>query len=430
MKLVLSFYGKEKMFCYSPWIYLQVLQNGQLSPCCFANPGLVYDQNQKEITLADFPKTEEILNSKTYKDLRKSMMNNEFPAACGFCQTIEISNGQSPRKALLDGLTKYIDQNELLLNTQPDGELRNPKVKYLELKLDNICNLKCRICGPHYSSSWQFDASQILANGFNIENNQKFSTEKNHSTQLSNSKQFIDWVNSKSDSLLNLQITGGEPFLSPNNEIIIDQLIEKGYSSRINLIFTSNGTIFPFQLLRKFKMFKGVNIFLSIDGINKRFEYQRWPAKWTEVNENVLRWAAEIGNSVAKVTLQPTISIYNIACIHELLEWYIEKPATLEWPKHLNYVASPSYLSPTIINEFHKKKIQTNIQNLRMIYLNYQHPQQNRIVSWIDSIENLLNSNNDASKFDEFIKFNSMLDKIRKISYTDYLDPLTCNIIG
>ena len=46
----------------------------------------------------------------------------------------------------------YVDY--ITETTKEDGELSDFKMKYMDIRFSNLCNMKCRSCGPSCSSQW------------------------------------------------------------------------------------------------------------------------------------------------------------------------------------------------------------------------------------------------------------------------------------
>jgi hypothetical protein len=68
------------------------------------------------------------------------------------------------------------------------------------------------------------------------------------------------------------------------------------------------------------KQFQLVQVDFSIDDIGERFEYQRYPAKWNEVTDN-LQWYIDNAPHNCMFAVNTTVSILNQANIPNLLEW-------------------------------------------------------------------------------------------------------------
>jgi len=65
------------------------------------------------------------------------MLTQQYPSACEGCYKIEQYGGKSRR----------ITENNRWEN------IEKPKLEFLDIRLSNLCNLKCLMCYPDSSSS-------------------------------------------------------------------------------------------------------------------------------------------------------------------------------------------------------------------------------------------------------------------------------------
>jgi glutamate-1-semialdehyde 2,1-aminomutase len=131
-------------FCVLPWISLEASPIGTVRPCCLAEKEIQDNHGNKfELSTADF---KSIQDSDYMKDLRTEFLIGHLPETCSKCWAVEDSGGTSKRMHTLDRL-KHIDMGE---NWTQDAK----PLMFLDLKLGNICNLKCRICGSWSSSQY------------------------------------------------------------------------------------------------------------------------------------------------------------------------------------------------------------------------------------------------------------------------------------
>src|SRR5690606_13403091 len=70
--------------------------------------------------------------------IRKQMIQGKVPAECSGCFALEKSGCSSPR-------------HDYLRRFPIDPDHTNPTIRYLDLTVDNDCNLECVMCSPVYS---------------------------------------------------------------------------------------------------------------------------------------------------------------------------------------------------------------------------------------------------------------------------------------
>lgn len=171
------------------------------------------------------------------------------------------------------------------------------------------CNLACVVCGPGASSKWRSE----LGMG-------KYSDEE---YELVADEIFVeiddyDWFN-----LEHVTFTGGEPMLNQSTLLILKKL-----NPECNVHFHSNGTQRPSNdYLIEFAKFKSFDITFSIDDVEEQFEYLRWPAKWSEVIENIL-WCRENCPLNVRFEFNSVVSKLNASTHHRVGEWVQEHFST------------------------------------------------------------------------------------------------------
>ena len=131
-------------FCVLPWISLEASPIGTVRPCCLAEEEILdNDGNKFQLISADF---KHIQDSDYMRDLRTDFLMGDRPDTCVKCWAVEDAGGTSKRQHTLNRL-KHMSMGESW--TQDAKPLM-----FLDLKLGNICNLKCRICGSWSSSQF------------------------------------------------------------------------------------------------------------------------------------------------------------------------------------------------------------------------------------------------------------------------------------
>lgn len=78
--------------------------------------------------------------------LRQQFLAQERPATCQRCWNEEDAGRTSKRMHTLNRLQHMIQDESWDSQAKP--------LQFLDLKLGNICNLKCRICGSWSSSTF------------------------------------------------------------------------------------------------------------------------------------------------------------------------------------------------------------------------------------------------------------------------------------
>lgn len=295
-------------FCVLPWISLEASPVGTVRPCCLAQEEIVdNDGNKFELSTADFA---DIQNSEYMRELRGDFLFGHQPDTCNKCWAVEDAGGTSKRMHTIDRL-KHIDMgNSWTQDAKP--------LMFLDLKLGNICNLKCRICGSWSSS--QFATEEL-----------KFVKDKKTSFHYQMLKAGAwprenDHFWSEIDGCLNdiryIEFTGGEPFLIQEHFDMLAGIVQRGIAGQVEIHYNTNGTVYPEQAEAIWKHFKCVEIAFSIDDIGSRFEYQRTNAEWAEVCANLDRFRdlKEIHSNI-RLQICTTVNVFNVYYINQVASW-------------------------------------------------------------------------------------------------------------
>ncbi len=321
-----------KYFCPMAWNGLFIGASQEYRPCCKFSRSLLDASGP-----LTFPSTQpdETWDTHNRVMLQKQILNNEKPKECIACWREEAGGRLSLRKAVIQCMTEVDNFEDFL-----EHEKTN---KSLFVTLGNKCNLKCRICGPHSSSLWEKEMSE--------HEKIPFEQSKQKNARVASLVESLKHTAHKANYI---ELVGGETFLSKDFFSFIDYLNDEGLSKNLELKCVSNGTIFPENRLHHFEKFKRFVICLSIDDIYERFNYQRYPANWENVQENLFKFSNWV-NSQPNLTLEIicTISIFNIYHICETLIWFQDQ----NFNPYFNLVHYPNHFSVIYLDKNTKKKI-------------------------------------------------------------------------
>jgi pyruvate-formate lyase-activating enzyme len=245
--------------------------------------------------------------------LREEFLAGEQPKTCRRCWAEERSGRTSKRMHTLDRLKHMIDDSEWTTDAKP--------LMFLDLKLGNICNLKCRICGSWSSS--QFATEELQALSDPAEKRSSF-----HYTMLKDgawprtSELFWQELDTVISEVRYIEFTGGEPFMIKEHFDLLRKLVERGHSDQIEIHYNTNGTQYPEEAEAVWSHFKHVEIAFSIDDVGSRFEYQRTNAQWSEVCTNIERFK-DLRSRHSNITLQVccTVSVFNVMYLEHVAAW-------------------------------------------------------------------------------------------------------------
>jgi len=283
---------------------------------------------------------------------------------------------------------------------------------YLDLRLGNLCNLKCRMCVSEWSSQI---ASEIIENP----NEDWKDTPKQKIIELDDDAwQLLEqWI----PHVRRVFMTGGEPTIIKRNLEYIEKIIGSGRSKEVELIFTTNATNVNQNFIEIGKQFKSVSYNVSVDAVGELATYIRYPSDWRTI-ENNLR---NIGHGVSFNT---TIQWLNMTRLNEIFD-YIENCGIPFGGIWFQLVTDPAYLDPIHAPRFMKEKCINDIDNfLNRPFLQdekYQNILYGELKRSLIQTKEFLTNNIDQVKYvDEFLKRMEILDRIRGQKLFDVLPEL------
>jgi MoaA/NifB/PqqE/SkfB family radical SAM enzyme len=318
-------------FCVLPWIHLATRPNGDMRICCVANAsgantgdysvGLVKKENGQPANFGtDLPT--EAFNNDYMKSVRKTMLAGEVPASCTKCFDEEQQGIVSKRiwetgSWHLDG----VDIPELISQTEEDGSVPY-KLQYLDLRLGHTCNLKCIMCSPHDSSLWVGEHKKV----FPIFQSSLVKKQMSwQGTEFDNkwheNPKFWEEVYDQIPNIKQLYFAGGEPLLIKEHRVFLEEIIKRGYADKISLRYNTNGTLISEEIIEVWKHFRKVKVGVSLDGIEDRGHYIRFPLDWKTVEANLLRLEDTPAN--IQTTIACAVQILNIKHIPDFIKWKV-----------------------------------------------------------------------------------------------------------
>lgn len=322
-----------KTICMLPWVSIEASPMGTTRPCCMAHDEIT-DDNGKKYDLKE-TNLEVAYHSKYMQDLRRQFRQGEKPATCSRCWEEEAAGRDSKRIHSQVRLKELYEQVDWA-NDDPD------QLWFVDLKLGNICNLKCRICGSWSSSKWAEEELAYMPKDFNKKEHIAYTWLKQGAWPRK-TETFWDNMKALLPNIKYFEFTGGEPWMIEEHWDLLSYAVETGHSKHIDIHYNTNATQWPKDVLI-WKDFGRVDIAFSIDNVGDRFEYERYGAKWQRANEIIDTTHILKDTSIPNITTQLcfTINIQNVYYLDELLAW----ADTKLWNSvYFNMMHSPDHMS-------------------------------------------------------------------------------------
>ena len=336
-----------------------IFPNGKIGPCCQINSDYL-----KPIS--------ELNNPNKFADLKTQEMSPTHP--CNKCSVAE-NNGLSSYRDMFKGLKTY-----------------SPGIQFLDIRNTNFCNLKCRYCGPHFSSQWSEELGKF---------------------PLIQQQDITDYKDTLiTDSLHWMYFTGGEPLINADHWQLLENLITSNRANKISLNYNTNLTTIKFKdknIIDIWKQFKNVNIQCSIDAVGEPVEYIRSGTIWEKIKLNLDQLILASVNSNINIALSPVLSILNIWFIDKLYEYASSKNIPIDLiiltgPDYLALDVMPDSLKPLALSIIDKLESNYNINNKTVLH-----------------IRDLINQARNQSLFQQTISHILLLDKLRGEKLFDLL---------
>jgi MoaA/NifB/PqqE/SkfB family radical SAM enzyme len=392
---------QSSTFCALPWTHLHRTPDGTQLPCCIAS--LKYKNAiPKELCVED------AINSDFMKQLRLDMLLERRAGMCKVCYKTEQSGRSFRQESNLLFGKHIVDAVE---NTSADGTLHNFKMRYFDIRFNNVCNFKCRTCNSGYSSLWEAEDLKQGIIGERVSNGYDPGLLEEVITHIP----YMDRA----------YFAGGEPLVSDEHYFILNKMIELGRTD-IKLIYNSNASILKYKshnLLKLWNKFsEPVEFFASIDHYGDRAEYIRHGTKWDAVEKNL---AALKKSNAVKCSYTSTVSMLNYSTFAEFIEYMINQDLLPEGDWQMNPVWTPQYLSPqglpTQVKKAATKKILNVIRDLEHTRINEKNIQcsDNTITSMKNMVDMVNLQNTWMTIRSNFVQETQRLDAVRKEKFSD-----------
>ena len=418
----------SKTFCLHPFTGLATREDGAIKVCCRSHPVGWIQENSLE----------QIWNNDTMRRIRGQVLAGERPPECAPCFALEDQGVESLRQRHIKG-----DIPEARINLYPNAldhlhaEMTMPfKFPTMEIKLNNLCNLKCRMCNPTDSTSWN-DWKEV-EEFYVKENNYLVGVIKDLNLDR---KPYLDkfddnpnwWASF--EKLLpyfrRVEFAGGEPLMDPQHFKILDML--KPYGANIELKYATNGTTLGISKGRTiheyWPHFRSVAVNVSIDGIGDVYNYIRGNGNFNEVERNVkeIQTIPNINRVVGAVAVQ----VSNVLILDKMIEHFLDKLDIVFYTNMVNY---PNVLSAQVLPVPLKELAILRLEAVKLKVPNFKYVKENPILlnitlKQIDGVINYIRATDQNHLWIDCIEFNRRLDTSRNSKkfievnkeFTDYV---------
>ncbi len=388
-------FQKSNYVCMMPWTHLHFWPDSTAHLCCVSDSTKPLGRYAGNL--------EEIYNSERMRQVRQSMLADEPVSECERCYQLEKNNIYSLRN---NSNYKYSRYFESANKTNLDGSVEQFIIRYLDIRFSNMCNLRCRSCGPSLSSAWFPDQVQMYPNW----------AEPQHYS-IDRSDNFLNSLKPSLNHVEEAYFAGGEPLITDEVYAVMDYWLDINHIN-LDIGFTTNFTNLTYKnkdILKYWKSFPKLIVSASLDDSGPRAEYLRKGTRWQKIIDNRIRMLNEAPEVLFEIT--PTISVFNVWHFPDFhLDW-LEKGYLDDQNIRLNLLTNPSSMAINIIHPERRKPIIAKwiksayrLAEIKSINLRFF----NKSIEAYKSVIYALKNEPYVDLRQDFFERNNLVDSIRK----------------
>ena len=351
---------KGDAFCVLPWIHMHPWPDGRVFTCCLSEHDTPVG-NLNDQTL------EEVYNSETMKKFRTAMLDNKKISNCNRCYEQEGYGHETLRmrsnEEFMQDHRDWDSKRDVVKSTREDGTVDGGvNMTYVDMRFSNICNMRCRTCGPDLSSQWFNDAVDSKYN----------KTPDTAILQIKKGKtyDFMQTFDKYIPTIEKLYWAGGEPLIMDEHWYIMNKLVENGQthpSSPMRIFYNTNFKALTYkdndaiELWNKFDP-NCISVGASLDDSGVRGEYIRKGTIWSETVKNRQRMKDECPDIDFNISC--TISMFNVLNIDKFFWEMVDTDIIGIEDFAINILLGKHIHRCTVLPERFRKQAQENILRL------------------------------------------------------------------
>ena len=298
------------MKCSAFWKHTNIRPGNRVYPCCrFKHSIGSFDGDIGSV-----------LQTYEYKELRRASEAGEWISGCEKCYYEESIGHKSLRQEFNE---KY--------------SAETVKLEYLEIGIDNLCNMACDGCNSEFSTRW-------------IAKEEKLYGKSKHKFLESSE------IDNVPDSIKKILFLGGEPLLTEKHLSVLEK---HSNPSICDLVYNTNGSIIPDKnCVTEWQRFRSVSFILSIDGYGSVNDKVREGSKWQEILD-FIEWCESNQYDFEVNTVVHKNNLFSLADLSDFVwqhtdKWYVN---VLTYPQHLDIVTLDEKTLDKFIDSLKGKKI-------------------------------------------------------------------------
>lgn len=369
--------------CQKLWNHLYAGTDGNVNPCCLAD-------HRFPLGNLDQHSVHDIIQNRAVK-IRSDMARGYRNRACATCYEQEDSGLKSGRQSC-------------------DPEMQTLQIKNIDIRVNNICNFKCRMCGEYFSSAIQAETIELYGQD-TVMGFEKISLDNTKKqTKQQRLEKILPFVTNDLDSIY---FAGGEPLIMAEHYAILDQLIMIAntdlavrYNTNLSTLVYKN-----LSVIDRWQKFSNITVGASVDASGAVAEYLRHGTVWKDVMVNIHVIKQQVPH--VKLQITSTVSAFTIENLIDLQSRWIEQQLFSAEDLQVRVVTSPNFLSPAMLPQHHKDRLGTVIRkHMRRLHGTALADQWHDVLQW-------MLKNDYTFALNDFRHRTSVLDAHRNESFVD-----------
>jgi MoaA/NifB/PqqE/SkfB family radical SAM enzyme len=440
-------------WCTYPFTALVLHNGGSYGPCCSANEAVAMGMDDKEVCLEMYnPKDKkdfkpyamsanQAFNSKFMKDIRQQMMEGKRHNACSSCWRQEDLGIKSKRQGMNQ---VYIEPGEGHADGgfeyDIDEMVKNPRLRSLDLKFDNKCNLHCLMCTSGSSDMW-VPLDNKMHKYLSLQNVTKEDdldlymddAHKYKWTPGEFPEKLYEEIKRLVPQLQEIQCTGGEPFINSHFIELLKYIIDTGHAEHISLEVTTNGTKFVTEVMELLTHFRHIRMLISADGTGSTYDYIRAPYRYDLLKKRL----KTLDDYFTSGKIRGWAEISAVAMAYNIFDFanYPDIVAGLKY-EHFAVDGNINFSLHNMDNVLHIKWLPDELINEALeYYKSLRLPAHDlHLIRIIKNLEGYIKDNQVDEKTKLYHQrrmknYTVLTDKVLNRDYHDYLDPRLCDFL-
>jgi sulfatase maturation enzyme AslB (radical SAM superfamily) len=235
-------------------------------------------------------------------------------------------------------------------------------------------------------------------------------------------------------NLKQVYFAGGEPLMIREHKWFLEEIVRQGYADKILIRYNTNGLLIDDDIIEIWKQFKLVKVGFSIDAVDQRNYYIRYPSDWDTIVQNLHRLDNTPDN--IQVSIATAIQILNIKHLPDFARWKIAQnfrkinfQNVMEGMEagggivnmHLLYI--PTWLSIRVLPPKDKEEVRIKFAELATwLYENYRQDEdfwKTNPYGWKrwQAVLDFMDSEDHTDQLPAFKEYIEKLDNLRKTDF-------------